>query len=106
MAGVALKFLFASIVMWVAPILILHGFNHHLFPGASGLSSSTMTLVSGFLAVISVNLVIALYIIMAMWEPRDPQHQPDPTFLAAAKASISQPLPSGSSREDAREKAD
>ncbi|XP_058096310.1 uncharacterized protein LOC131241905 isoform X4 [Magnolia sinica] len=38
----------------------------------------------------SVNLVIAFYIIMAMKEPSDKEHRPDPTFVADAKASISQ----------------
>jgi hypothetical protein len=45
--------------------------------------------VSGFLAVISVNVVIAFYIYMAMKEPSD-KHEPDPAFLAEAKASVSQ----------------
>ncbi|XP_058096299.1 uncharacterized protein LOC131241905 isoform X1 [Magnolia sinica] len=58
--------------------------------GSSQLSSSSLTLLSGFLAVISVNLVIAFYIIMAMKEPSDKEHRPDPTFVADAKASISQ----------------
>lgn len=48
-----------------------------------------MTLVSGFLAVISVNMVIAFYIYLAMREPAD-KHEPDPKFLAEAKASIKQ----------------
>ena len=49
-----------------------------------------MTLLSGFVAVISVNIVIAFYIYMAMKEPSD-KHEPDPKFLADAKASVSQP---------------
>jgi hypothetical protein len=48
-----------------------------------------MTLVSGFVAVISVNIVIAFYIYLAMREPAD-KHEPDPKFLAEAKASINQ----------------
>ena len=48
-----------------------------------------MTLVSGFLAVISVNVVIAFYIYLAMREPAD-KHEPDPKFLAEAKASMNQ----------------
>lgn len=108
MAGVMHKFFFASIAMWIAPIIILYGFNHHIFPGSSELSSSSMTLISGFLAVISVNLVIVLYIVLAMKEPTNLQHQPDPSFLAAAKASINHPMSSGSNSEDAiiREKTD
>ncbi|KAG5553980.1 hypothetical protein RHGRI_011747 [Rhododendron griersonianum] len=53
------------------------------------LSSYSMTLLSRFLAVISVNIVIACYICMAMKEPSD-KHEPDPAFLASAKASLSQ----------------
>ncbi|KAI8024457.1 DNA polymerase eta [Camellia lanceoleosa] len=67
------------------PIAILYGFNHNLFPGSTQLSSHSITLLSGFLAVISVNVVIAFYICMAMKEPSD-KHEPDPAFLANAKA--------------------
>ncbi|KAJ8466115.1 hypothetical protein OPV22_028667 [Ensete ventricosum] len=92
MSRVIKKFFIASMVMWIAPVAILYGFNNHIFPGTSQLSSSSQTLVSGFLAVISVNLVIVLYIIMAMKEPgSNREHQPDPAFLAEAKASIKQP---------------
>ncbi|KAJ4970522.1 hypothetical protein NE237_003621 [Protea cynaroides] len=100
MAGVINKFFIASLFMWVAPITILYGFNHQLIPGSTQLSSYSLTLLSGFLAVISVNVVIALYICMAMKEPSD-RHEPDPAFLAEAKASISQATPSES--EDASE---
>ncbi|KAL0282819.1 UNVERIFIED_CONTAM: hypothetical protein Sangu_2928300 [Sesamum angustifolium] len=48
-----------------------------------------MTLWSGILAVISVNVVIVFYIYAAMKEPSD-KHEPDPKFLADAKASIKQ----------------
>ncbi|KAA8544724.1 hypothetical protein F0562_019572 [Nyssa sinensis] len=110
--------------MWMAPIGILYGFNHNLFPALqvklrmrtasrcnSGLappkdshhmaieitslsdfSSYSMTLLSGFLAVLSVNIVIAVYICMAMKEPSD-KHEPDPAFLAEAKASLRHPIP-------------
>ncbi|CAL9079037.1 unnamed protein product [Musa textilis] len=93
MSRVIKKFLIASMVMWIAPVAVLYGFNNHIFPeGTSQLSSSSQTLVSGFLAVISVNLVIVLYIIMAMKEPgSNREHQPDPAFLAEAKASINRP---------------
>lgn len=50
-----------------------------------------MTLLSGLLAVLSVNIVIAFYIYLAIKEPSD-KHEPDPAFLAKAKASISQPI--------------
>ncbi|CAK8533251.1 unnamed protein product [Lathyrus sativus] len=83
------KFFIASLFMWSVPIAILYAFNHNLLPGISNLSPYSMTLVSGFLAVISVNIVIAFYIYLAMREPAD-KHEPDPKFLAEAKASINQ----------------
>ncbi|XP_061353760.1 uncharacterized protein LOC133298483 [Gastrolobium bilobum] len=83
------KFFIASLLMWAAPIAILYGFNHNLLPGTSSLSPYSMTLVSGFLAVIAVNVVIAFYIYLAMREPAD-KHEPDPKFLAEAKASINE----------------
>ncbi|KAL5708399.1 hypothetical protein ACHQM5_019198 [Ranunculus cassubicifolius] len=89
MSGVVRKFVIASMFMWIAPIAVLYGFNHNLFPGSTELSSETHTLVSGFLAVISVNTVIGLYIYMALKEPSE-RHVPDPAFLAEAKASIKQ----------------
>ncbi|KAF7808601.1 VMA21-like domain containing protein isoform X1 [Senna tora] len=89
MTGVIQKFFIASLLMWAAPLAILYGFNHNLLPGATDLSPYSATLVSGFLAVISVNVVIAFYIIMAMREPAD-KHVPDPKFLAEAKASVNQ----------------
>ncbi|KAG8043427.1 hypothetical protein GUJ93_ZPchr0458g22825 [Zizania palustris] len=67
---------------------------YQIFPGVSQWSSSTQTLASGFLAVISVNLVIGFYICMAMKETPHHEPQPDPTFLANAKASINQPTSS------------
>ncbi|KAF5175370.1 Vacuolar atpase assembly integral membrane protein vma21-like domain-containing protein [Thalictrum thalictroides] len=93
MAEVIKKFFIASMFMWIVPIAILYGFNHSIFPGSTQLSSQSQTLVSGFLAVISVNIVIAFYICMAMKEPTD-RHVPDPAFLAEAKASIRNSTPS------------
>ncbi|CAM8881839.1 unnamed protein product [Rhodiola kirilowii] len=87
MAGVMQKFIVASIFMWIAPCVILYGFNNNLFPGSYEMDSYSLTLVSGFLAVISVNVVIAFYIFMAMKEPSD-KHAPDTKFLAEAKASV------------------
>lgn len=92
MVGVMNKFIIASIMMWTTPVVILFCFNHNLFPGLAQLSPYSTTLLSGFVAVISVNIVIAAYIYMAMKEPSD-KHEPDPRFLAEAKASIQQPLP-------------
>nr|CAB3454200.1 unnamed protein product [Digitaria exilis] len=61
--------------------------------GVSQISSSAQTLAGGFLAVVSVNMVIGFYIFMAMKEtPHRPQ--PDPTFLANAKVGINQPTSS------------
>ncbi|XP_060217710.1 uncharacterized protein LOC132645007 isoform X2 [Lycium barbarum] len=89
MAGVVNKFFITSMIMWAAPIAILYAFNHDLIPGMTDMSPHSMTLVSGFVAVISVNVVIAFYICLAMREPSD-KHEPDPKFLAEAKASVKQ----------------
>ncbi|XP_020217356.1 uncharacterized protein LOC109800858 [Cajanus cajan] len=83
------KFFVTSLFMWAIPIAILYAFNNNMLPGATNLSPYSVTLVSGFLAVISVNVVIAFYIYLAMREPAD-KHEPDPKFLAEAKASINQ----------------
>uniref|UniRef100_A0A8R7U7V5 Vacuolar ATPase assembly integral membrane protein VMA21 homolog n=1 Tax=Triticum urartu TaxID=4572 RepID=A0A8R7U7V5_TRIUA len=53
------------------------GFCHQIFPGISHLSSSAQTLASGFLAVISVNIVIGFYIYSAMKEAPRQEPQPD-----------------------------
>ncbi|KAL3513517.1 hypothetical protein ACH5RR_026234 [Cinchona calisaya] len=87
MVGVIQKFVVASMLMWAAPIAILYAFNHNFIPGSTQLSPYSITLMSGFLAVISVNVVIAFYIYMAMKEPLH-KHEPDPKFLAEAKGSI------------------
>lgn len=82
---------------------------HFIQTGTGHLSSSSQTLVSGFLAVISVNLVIGIYIFMALKEPSNREHQPDPTFLADAKASINQTQTSTATSNDSaetREKAE
>ncbi|KAL2538831.1 Vacuolar ATPase assembly integral membrane protein VMA21-like domain [Forsythia ovata] len=92
MLGVVNKFFIASMLMWTVPLAILYVFNHNLIPGSTELSPYSVTLLSGFLAVISVNVVIAFYICMAMKEPSD-KHEPDPKFVADAKASITQPEP-------------
>ncbi|PIN09291.1 hypothetical protein CDL12_18122 [Handroanthus impetiginosus] len=96
MIGVINKFLIATICMLVAPMAVLYGFNHKLFPGSTHLSPEAMNLWSGIVAVISVNVVIAFYIYMAMKEPSD-KHEPDPKFLADAKASLQQHEPNTSS---------
>ncbi|KAK8510983.1 hypothetical protein V6N13_091224 [Hibiscus sabdariffa] len=86
-AGLVNKFFIASMLMWIAPLAILYGFNHNLLPGLTNISPHAMTLVSGFVAVISVNIVIAFYVCMAMKEPTN-KHEPDPKFLTNAKASV------------------
>ncbi|KAK4761278.1 hypothetical protein SAY87_006171 [Trapa incisa] len=91
MSGVVSKFFIASLFMWIAPIAILYGFNHNLFPGLTDLSPYSLTLLSGFLAVLSVNVVIGFYIYLAMKEPSE-KHEPDPKFLAEAQASVKKPL--------------
>ena len=52
------------------------------------------------LAVIAVNLVIGYYIFMAMKETPHQEPQPDPTFMAKAKASINQPTTSSQVSDD------
>jgi hypothetical protein len=64
------------------------------------MSSSAQTLASGFLAVIAVNLVTSFYIFTAMKETPHQEPQPDPTFLANAKASINQPTTSSQVSDD------
>ncbi|KAE8790029.1 Vacuolar ATPase assembly integral membrane protein VMA21 [Hordeum vulgare] len=91
MSGAITKFAVTSMVMWMDPVAIMYGFIYHIFPGVGQLSASAQTMASGFLAVISVNLVISFYIYMAMKEAPHQEPQPDPTFLANAKASINQP---------------
>ncbi|XP_021748470.1 uncharacterized protein LOC110714275 [Chenopodium quinoa] len=98
-AQVVNKFFIASVLMWVLPIAIIYGFQHNLFPGLANLSPYYQTLLVGFLAVISINVVIVFYIYMAMKEPSD-KHEPDPTFLANAKASIKQTKPEGGEKEE------
>ncbi|KAJ3693436.1 hypothetical protein LUZ60_008916 [Juncus effusus] len=91
MANVIMRFFISSIFMWILPLAILYAFAYGIIPGVSQLSPQNKTLLSGFLAVISVNLVIGYYICMAMKEnPTRSDPQPDPKFLAEAKASINQ----------------
>ncbi|WZZ39657.1 hypothetical protein YC2023_035916 [Brassica napus] len=115
MAGVMQKFLVASMFMWMLPIAILYGFNNDLLPAwslevfelkkstlelgaldlnpgillrsSTTLSPHSLTLLSGFLAVVSVNVVIVFYICLALKEPVD-KHKPDASFVAEAKDSV------------------
>ncbi|KMS99985.1 hypothetical protein BVRB_1g018240 [Beta vulgaris subsp. vulgaris] len=93
------KFFIASVFMWVFPIAIIYGFQHNVFPGLANLSPYYHTLLGGFLAVISINVVIALYICMAMKEP-SVKHEPDPTFVAKAKASINNQAEAGTNEKE------
>lgn len=83
--------------------LVLNMFFHFKFywyvPGISQLSPYHQTLVGGFLAVFSVNVVIAFYIYLAMKEPSD-KHEPDPTFVAQAKASMNQTKSGSGDKEE------
>ncbi|KAL9255601.1 hypothetical protein AKJ16_DCAP13296 [Drosera capensis] len=92
MEEVIKKFSVVSVVMWVVPIAIVYAFQLNSFPGLVDMSPYTKTLVSGFLAVITVNVLVAFYIYMAMKEPSD-KHQPDPAFLANAESSLNQTKP-------------
>ncbi|CAI0401428.1 unnamed protein product [Linum tenue] len=87
MAGVVQKFFITSMLLWMAPIAILYAFNNNLLPGITQMSPHSLTLVSGFVAVVSVNIVIAFYICMALKEPVD-KHEPDAAFVAQAKDSV------------------
>ncbi|KAK2993005.1 hypothetical protein RJ640_004517 [Escallonia rubra] len=60
-----------------------------MFLGSIHFSPYSGTLLSGLLAVLSVNVVIAFYIFIALREPSD-KHEPDPKFLVEAKASVKQ----------------
>ncbi|CAN6996710.1 unnamed protein product [Brassica rapa subsp. trilocularis] len=85
--GVLQKFLVASMFMGMLPIAILYCFNNDLLPGSATLSPHSLTLLSGFLAVVSVNVVIVFYICVALKEPVD-KHKPDASFVADAKDSV------------------
>lgn len=69
------------------------------------MSPHSLTLLSGFVAIISVNIVIAFYICMAMKEPSN-QHEPDPTFLAEAKASMKLSADDSSKSSESSKKED
>ena len=78
-----------SLLMWALPLWVLYAFHSKLFPGSEGLSQQSTTLWSGLLAVLSVNVVIVFYIILALREnPVAPTPHPDPAFVAKARASL------------------
>lgn len=70
-------------------LLQLNIFLVLIYVGSGQLSSYSLTLVSGFLAVISVNMVIATYVYIAMKEQNSDKQKPDPKVLAEAKAKAS-----------------
>ncbi|CAI0401318.1 unnamed protein product [Linum tenue] len=82
MAGAANKFFVTSMFIWMAPIAVLFAFNHDLLPGLSQLSPHTLTLLSGLVAVVSVNIVMGFYIYIAVKDKHEP------TSAAEAKASL------------------
>lgn len=94
------KFSLTSLAMWGFPLLILYVFNKYVEPGMASLSPRWHTICSGCLAVFSVNVVIAIYIVMAMREPRSvAEPQPDPTFVSRARSSLLQTQQEGLSSE-------
>ena len=71
--------------MWMAPVTILYAFNNDLLPGVTHLSPHSLTLLGGLLVVVSVNIIIAFYIYMAMKEP-SAKHEQDSKFVLVAEA--------------------
>lgn len=83
------RFILTSVVMWMAPLVVLWAFNSNILPSISDVTPQTRTLLSGILAVVSVNAVIAVYVWMALRDPpTSAEPNPDPAFAAAAKASM------------------
>jgi len=82
---------FYFFLMLLMIIMCIAGFSH--------ISPYSRTLLSGLLAVVSVNIMLAFYIIMAMREPSG-RYEPDPVFVAKAKASIKQTFPGGAAKQD------
>ncbi|KAJ7562663.1 hypothetical protein O6H91_03G079300 [Diphasiastrum complanatum] len=62
---VVVKFCITSLFMWALPLFLLYAFKHDLVPG---LSPQSHTLWSGGLAVFSVNVVIVVYVLLALRE--------------------------------------
>ncbi|GAQ90564.1 hypothetical protein KFL_006560090 [Klebsormidium nitens] len=88
------KFAITSLLMWVFPLLIIHAFYNNTFNVwelsiIRSLSPEHRTILMGLLAVLSVNLVIAIYIYLALKEPRTAaEPQPDPAFAEGARKSV------------------
>jgi hypothetical protein len=84
-------FAFTSLLMWAFPLGVLHLFNQSLVPGVENMSQRSKTLWSGGLAVLSVNLVIGIYIYLALREPAVAvPPQPDPAFARRARTTLDQ----------------
>lgn len=93
-AEVILRFAVTSLLMWTAPLCVLYAFQEGVLPAFQSLSAEARTLWSGLAAVLAVNIVIVVYIVMALRDPPTaPKPQPDPAFAAAARASIGQAEP-------------
>ncbi|XP_071715864.1 uncharacterized protein [Rutidosis leptorrhynchoides] len=105
MAKVIEKFFITSMLMWMVPIAILYAFNNNLFPGSADLSPHSVTLISGGVAVVSVNIVIAFYIYLAMREPSE-KHEPDPKFVSEAEASVEHLVPNETQQTSSAHKKD
>lgn len=68
------------------------------------MSPESYTLLSGFLAVISVNIVIGVYVCMALRDPPTASApQPDPAFAARASAKLGEVHTSGSRDEQSQQ---
>eukprot|EP00271_Cylindrocystis_brebissonii_P021530 TRINITY_DN7746_c0_g1_i1.p1 TRINITY_DN7746_c0_g1~~TRINITY_DN7746_c0_g1_i1.p1 ORF type:complete len:125 (-),score=38.18 TRINITY_DN7746_c0_g1_i1:531-905(-) len=88
-SSVMQRFTVTSMAMWASPLAILWAFHADWIPAVSDLSPENRTLLSGILAVVSVNVVIGIYIYLALKDPpNSATPQPDPRFVAAAQRSV------------------
>eukprot|EP00897_Mesotaenium_endlicherianum_P001753 jgi/Mesen1/1605/ME000134S00726 len=89
LSDVISRFAMTSALMWIVPIAILYAFNNNLLPVIKSLSPEYQTLWGGLFAVAGVNVVIAIYIILALRDPPSaPEPQPDPVWAAKARAEL------------------
>ncbi|CAM6108463.1 unnamed protein product [Calypogeia fissa] len=80
-------FAVTSLLMWAFPLGVLLVLSRNLIPGLENMSPRLKTLWSGGLAVFSVNVVIVIYIFLALREPPVAvPPQPDPAFARRARA--------------------
>lgn len=98
------RFTVTSAFMWALPLLVLLAFNQKQFTDLIGIPEEHTTLFSGLTAVLAVNVVMAVYIVMALRDaPTASQPQPDPAFVAAAQRSI-EPTAGDAEREQLRQR--